>query len=45
MVDTDPTSASAGGWLENTDLVQKYKMSDEDYDRREKTYRKWKVGV
>lgn len=43
VVDTDPTSASAGGWLENTELVQKYKMSDEDYDRREKTYRKWKA--
>ncbi|KAG2489262.1 hypothetical protein HYH03_012282 [Edaphochlamys debaryana] len=40
--DTDPTSASAGGWLEDTSLVAKYKMSDEDYDKREKSYRKWK---
>ena len=39
----DPTSASAGGWLEDTSLVEKYKISDDAYDKREKTYRKWKV--
>jgi tubulin-folding cofactor B len=44
IIDTDPTSASAGGWLEDTSLVQKYKMSDSDYDTRENTYRKWKVS-
>lgn len=42
ITDTDPTSASAGGWLEDTSLVQKYQISDEDYNKREKTYRKWK---
>lgn len=42
IVDSDPTSASAGGWLENTALVEKYKMSDEDYSKRENTYRRWK---
>ncbi|GFR50102.1 hypothetical protein Agub_g12247, partial [Astrephomene gubernaculifera] len=43
ITDTDPGSASAGGWLEDTSLVEKYRMSDEDYNRREKTYRKWKA--
>ncbi|KAG2428306.1 hypothetical protein HXX76_010454 [Chlamydomonas incerta] len=42
VTDTDPSSASAGGWLEDTSLVEKYKISDESYDKREKTYRKWK---
>lgn len=45
IVDSDPTSASAGGWLENTALVEKYKMSDEDYSKRENTYRRWKVRL
>ena len=45
ILDADPTSASAGGWLEDTSLVEKYKMSDEDYNKREKTYRKWKVSA
>lgn len=40
VVDTDPNSASANGWLENTDLVTKYKMSDEDYEKRENSYRR-----
>lgn len=39
IIDTDPTSASAGGWLEDTSLVQKYTMSDDDYNQRENTYR------
>uniref|UniRef100_A0A7S3R9P1 CAP-Gly domain-containing protein n=1 Tax=Dunaliella tertiolecta TaxID=3047 RepID=A0A7S3R9P1_DUNTE len=42
IIDTDPNSASANGWLEDTDLVDKYKMSDEDYNKRENTYRKFK---
>jgi hypothetical protein len=33
-----------GGWLEDTSLVDKYKMSDEEYNKRENTYRKWKEG-
>jgi hypothetical protein len=44
IVDTDPTSSSAGGWLEDTSLVDKYKMSDEDYGKREESYRNFKVG-
>ena len=43
IVDMDPASASAGGWLEDTSLVDKYRMNDEEYNKRENTYR-W-VGV
>lgn len=42
IVDTDPTSASANGWLEDLSKVTKYVMSDEDYEKRENTYRKFK---
>jgi len=42
MVDNDPPSLSAGGALENVDLVQKYNMTDDDYDAREKTLRAYK---
>uniref|UniRef100_A0A7S0RMZ6 CAP-Gly domain-containing protein n=1 Tax=Chlamydomonas leiostraca TaxID=1034604 RepID=A0A7S0RMZ6_9CHLO len=44
VVDTDPASASAGGWLEDVSLVDKYRMSDEEYNKRENTYRRWKEG-
>ncbi|CAD7940724.1 unnamed protein product [Amoebophrya sp. A120] len=37
--DTDPYSLAAGGGLENVNLVEKYKMTDDDYDKREKTLR------
>merc|ERR1712167_493721 len=39
--DSDPNSLSAGGWLEITALVKKYEISEEDYDKREGTVRKW----
>jgi len=39
--DSDPNSLSAGGWLENTNLVKKYEISDEDYEKRAGTVRKW----
>ena len=39
VIDTDPGSASVGGWLEDTSLIEKYKMSDEEYNKRENTYR------
>jgi tubulin-folding cofactor B len=42
VVDTDPFSLSRDGGLDDVSRIQKYKMSDEDYDRREKTYRNWK---
>merc|ERR1711998_86381 len=41
VLDSDPNSLSAGGWLENTELVKKYEISEEDYDKREGTVRKW----
>jgi len=42
IVDNDPHSKSLGGWLEDTSLVEKYMMSEEDYDKREKTVRNYK---
>jgi hypothetical protein len=42
IIDTDPMSLSANGWLEDTSKVQKYEMSDEAYAERENTYRKFK---
>ena len=40
--DTDPMSLAAQGWLEDVSKVDKYVMSDADYDARENTYRKFK---
>lgn len=42
IVDTNPNSLSARGWLEDTSKVQKYTMSDEEYKARENTYWKFK---
>lgn len=42
IVDMDPSSVSANGWLEDTSKVQKYEISDEDYNKRENTFRKYK---
>lgn len=41
VFDTDPHSISRGGALENVDLVQKYKMSDDQYEKRKGTVREW----
>lgn len=43
IVDTDPNSLSKNGGLEDVTQVEKYKMSDADYDKREKSYRKFKA--
>ena len=43
VVDTDASSKSAAGWLEDTSKVQKYVMSDEDYAKRENTYKQYKL--
>jgi len=40
-LDLDPHSGSKGGQYENTSLVKKYRMSDEDYDNRKGTLRDW----
>ncbi|GAB2279197.1 AUGMIN subunit 1 [Dionaea muscipula] len=33
VVDLDPSSVTSGGWLEDTSLVEKYKISEEAYDK------------
>lgn len=42
IIDKNPCSLSAGGGLENVNLVKKYEISEEDYDKREKTVRNYK---
>lgn len=42
IIDIDPNSSSADGWLEDVSKVQKYEISEEDYNARENTYRKFK---
>lgn len=42
IIDVDTNSMSANGWLEDVSKVNKYMMSDEDYEAREGTYRQWK---
>lgn len=34
IIDTDPFSLSRGGGLTDTSLIDKYKMSDDDYSKR-----------
>merc|ERR1711977_173715 len=41
IVDTNPHSLSAGGWLEDVSLVKKYEISEDAYNKREGTARKW----
>eukprot|EP00281_Chroomonas_sp_CCMP1168_P030190 CAMPEP_0206250474 /NCGR_PEP_ID=MMETSP0047_2-20121206/21490_1 /ASSEMBLY_ACC=CAM_ASM_000192 /TAXON_ID=195065 /ORGANISM="Chroomonas mesostigmatica_cf, Strain CCMP1168" /LENGTH=243 /DNA_ID=CAMNT_0053676323 /DNA_START=151 /DNA_END=879 /DNA_ORIENTATION=+ len=43
IVDLDPNSCSAGGWLEDTSLVKKYEISEEAYNKRENTYRNFRA--
>jgi tubulin-folding cofactor B len=40
-IDLDPHSKSAGGQYEDTSLVKRYVMSEEDYDKRKGTLRDW----
>jgi tubulin-folding cofactor B len=42
IVDKDPNSLAKSGWLENVNLVEKYKISEEDYDKKENTVRNYK---
>ncbi|KAL3691899.1 hypothetical protein R1sor_005550 [Riccia sorocarpa] len=42
IVDLDPTSLSAGGWLEDTSLIEKYEISEDSYNKRDDTFRKFK---
>jgi len=41
VIDEDPFSMSRNGGLENEQLIEKYRMSDEDYDKRKGTLREW----
>ncbi|KAK7399249.1 hypothetical protein VNO78_10428 [Psophocarpus tetragonolobus] len=45
VVDLDPASLSSGGWLEDTSLVEKYKISEEAYNKRQDTFRKYKDKI
>jgi tubulin-specific chaperone B len=40
-VDVNPHSTSAGGALENVNLVPKFRLSDEEYEKRRNTLRAW----
>jgi len=42
VTDLDPYSLSSGGGLEDVSLVQKYEISEEDYLKRDKNFRRWK---
>ncbi|KAL7228240.1 hypothetical protein ACSBR2_007028 [Camellia fascicularis] len=42
VIDLDPSSVTSGGWLEDTSLVEKYKISEEAYNKRNSTFRKFK---
>ncbi|XP_073151452.1 tubulin-folding cofactor B [Henckelia pumila] len=42
VIDLDPSSITSGGWLDDTSLVEKYKISEEAYDKLNGTYRKFK---
>ena len=39
IIDTDPFSLSRGGGLTDVSLIQKYKMADDEYDKRSGTMR------
>lgn len=41
IIDTDPFSLSRGGGLTDTSLIEKYKMSEEEYAKRPGTLREW----
>lgn len=41
LVVQDPFSLSKNGGLEDVSKVQKYRMSEEDYDTRKGTLREW----
>ncbi|XP_075637163.1 tubulin-folding cofactor B isoform X1 [Castanea sativa] len=42
IIDLDPSSVTSGGWLEDTSLVEKYSISEEAYEKRDGTFRKFK---
>jgi tubulin-folding cofactor B len=44
ITDLDPHSLAANGGLEDVSLVKKYEISDDDYNKREDNFRKWRAG-
>ncbi|KAL1193955.1 Tubulin-folding cofactor B [Cardamine amara subsp. amara] len=42
IIDLDPSSVTTGGWLEDTSLVEKYTISEDDYAKRTDSFRKFK---
>ena len=44
ITDLDPHSLAANGGLEDVSLVKKYEISDDDYNKREDNFRKWKAN-
>lgn len=42
VIDLDPASITSGGWLEDTSLVEKYEISEEEFSKRDGTFRKFK---
>jgi len=42
ITDLDPHSLAANGGLEDVSLVKKYEISEEDYNKRENNFRKWR---
>lgn len=40
--DLNPNSLARSGWLDNVNLVQKYQISEEDYNKRTNTVRRFK---
>ena len=45
MFDSDVASLGATGWLEDTSKVAKYVMSEQDYDSRDNTFRKYAAAM
>mmetsp|Transcript_15589 Transcript_15589/g.40322 ORF Transcript_15589/g.40322 Transcript_15589/m.40322 type:complete len:284 (+) Transcript_15589:67-918(+) len=43
ITDLDPHSLAANGGLDDVSLVKKYEISDEDYEKRENNFRKWRA--
>ncbi|XWS65684.1 hypothetical protein CRYUN_Cryun05aG0134500 [Craigia yunnanensis] len=42
IIDVEPSSVTSGGWLEDTSLVEKYSISEDEYNKRSSTLRKFK---
>lgn len=45
VVDNDPFSLSRDGGLDDVSRIEKYRMTEEEYDKREKSYRAWKKNM